>query len=591
MERPLKRIRISDPEYRSPRDPGSQLAEGLFTSEMGIRSDETDSTPALPTRTIDLKDLQRRGIAAPDIHRIPLYPRNELVPRADTTVTANVIEVNVGDGTATSVAATVTASSGDIVVSLEDLPTLTVPASGDTTSAGDSSITESQTSSDTITSSRTTSTDTTSSTASGSGSLTDSTFSGNGTITSSDSIVTVTATSTLDVAYLNGTFVTTSFSIRPTKSDSDRTSTRSNAPSGIGVESSSQQDSSTGYYGAGGTIGPDSTFTASGPPSSSSSSDSGGGGGGGGPGLSPEQQTVVGGVVGGIAGLAIVLLVLLAFLRWYRNRLKARGELPEQLAQRNFGLGGPGHHHTLSQRSSGVPLTSALAASLRKFRPISSHTQTTTHTASTIPESEKGFQRIAGRKIAPVLSTGGDGFGGNYGAFEKEIGSTSHTRNERSLAGSSFYHDSNGFYGGTGRNSLPSSPTTANTMTTPRTAIGPTTARDFAAPGRATPDLLDDFPKSPSQVSLPSSRPEGLAALRPSPARTPVTISPAASSIGLPIQHNASSMQMSADTPPVPSLDAIGRSLAREDGSRVSRNSAKSGTSGGRGSRFNENIT
>ena len=586
-------MRISNPEIRSPRDPGSQMAEGLFTSEMGIRSDDSDKNLPVPTPTLNFHDLQRRGIVRP-----PLQRRNaahQFVPRAPAaTVTTNVIQINVGDGTATSAATTIPAVSAGTVVSLSDLGSLTVPAASDVTSVVGSVLTDSQSVITTPPPTPLPSDSTSSgSSLSPSGSFS-SESSGNSTLSgssTSESTVTVTSISTLDFAYLNGTFVTTSFSGRSTETLSSTrhpsSSTFTGGPSGIGVSSASSDSSSSTLYTAGGPYATGSTTTSSGSAASSSASQSDNGGG---PGLTPTQQTVVGGVVGGVAGLAIVLLVLLAFLRWYRRRLKDRGELPEQIAEREL-MSGPSHHHTMSQRSSGVPLTSALAASLRKFRPLSSHTTGTSATASTlpstIPESEKGFQRIAGRKIAPVVGTSADGYGGNYGAFEKEAGApgpSAYHRNERGLAGSSFYRDSNGFYGG--RGDMPSSPTTAGTATAPntRSGPGPSAARDFAEE-----DLLHPLPPgNPSQVSLPSSRPEGMAALRPSPARTPVTVSPATSSIRLPIQQQPAM----DDAPPLPqprpgvgggtglavpmSRDGIGRSLASQDGSRVSRSSGRS---------------
>ncbi len=592
MERPWKRVRISDPDIRSPRDPGSQMAEGLFTSEMGIRSDDSDRNHPTPSRTIALADFQRRGLSRP-----PLQRRNaayQFVPRAPAaTVTANVIEINVGDGTATSVAATITAITSDTIVSLDGLGSLTLAASSAVTGAVGPALTDSSQS--IITFPAPTPPPSPDSTSSGSSvsstgfpsieSQGNSTISGSST---SDSTVTVTATSTIDFAYLNGTFITTSFSGEPTgiltSTRRSGSSTSTDGPSGIGVSSGSSDLSSSTLYGAGGPHATGSTTTSSGSAASSSSSSSDGGGG---PGLSPTQQTVVGGVVGGIAGLAIVLLVLLGFLRWYRRRLKARGELPEQIEQRNVGLRGPSHHHTMSERSSGIPLTSAVAASLRKFRPLSQHTTGTTATASTmpstIPETEKGFQRLAGRKIAPVLGTGGDPYGGSYGAFEKESGAPgpSNLTRERSLAGASFYRDSNGFYGG--RGDMPSTPIRGATVTDPQPrsqSAGPSRARDFAEE-----DLLHPQP-NPSQISLPASRPEGMAALRPSPARTPVTVSPAASSIRLPIQQQPA-MEDAPPLPPTPvvagagltvpiSRDGIGRSLASQDGSRVSRSSGRS---------------
>lgn len=570
------------------------MAEGLFTSEMGIRSDDSDRKHAAPSRTIALADFQRRGLSRP-----PLQRRNaayQFVPRAPAaTVTANVIEINVGHGTATSVATTLSAVTSDTVVSLDGLGSLTLAASSAVRSAVGPVLTDSSQSIITFPApTPPPSSDATSSSSSSSpSSFITSEFPGNGTssgLSTSDSTVTVTATSTIDFAYLNGTFITTSFSGRSTgtlitSTRHSHSSTSTDDPSGIGASSDSSDSSSSTLYGAGGPYATASTTTSTGSAASSSSSSSDNGGG---PGLSPTQQTVVGGVVGGVAGLAIVLLVLLGFLRWYRRRLKARGELPEQIEQRNLGLGGPSHHRTMSERSSGIPLTSAVAASLRRFRPLSQQTTGTTATASTlpstIPESEKGFQRLAGRKIAPVLGTGGDPYGGNYGAFEKETGAAgpSNLTRERNLAGASFYRDSNGFYGG--RGDQPSTPTRAGTATDPQArsqSAGPSRARDFAGE-----TLLDSQP-NPSQLSLPASRPEGMAALRPSPARTPVTVSPAASSIRLPIQQQPAM----DDAPPIPltpqmgagaglavpmTRDGIGRSLASQDGSRVSRSSGRS---------------
>jgi hypothetical protein len=124
---------------------------------------------------------------------------------------------------------------------------------------------------------------------------------------------------------------------------------------------------------------------------------------------------------------------------------------------------------------------------------------------------------------------------------------------------------------------LPPSPTMATTGT--GAGPGPSMARDFA----------EEEDLHPSQISLPASKPDGMAALRPSPARTPVTVSPATSSIRLPIQQTPAMMD---DVPPMPpvstglaismSRDGIGRSLASQDGSRVSRGSGRS--------RFAENM-
>jgi hypothetical protein len=288
-----------------------------------------------------------------------------------------------------------------------------------------------------------------------------------------------------------------------------------------------------------------------------------------------------------VAGVALTLVIILFFLRWYRRRLKARGQLPEQIAARELVGGGNGEAYPMSQRSSTTPLAAVVAHGLKRLRPHSNQTVGTTVTADTttsVPESERGFQRIAGRKIAPVIGSGGDPYGGNYGAFEKDVGAGPSDIPGRGLSGASFYQDNRGFYGGQGVQTppIPSSPTTA----TSAAKTGETSATTGTASG--TRDFADSRGPSGlnnSQVSLATpSRPEGFAIMRPSPARTPVTLSPAASSIRLPIQQPPS---MDEHAPPLPVSafgDGVGRSLASQDGSRVSKSSGRSA------GRFMENM-
>lgn len=153
--------------------------------------------------------------------------------------------------------------------------------------------------------------------------------------------------------------------------------------------------------------------------------------------------------------------------------------------------------------------------------------------------AERGFQKLGGRKLPSVLA-GGDPYGGNYGAFEKEtMGQPSSSVRDsfpeagaRNLSGSSFYRDSQGFHGdmagGLGSPTLPPSRT------------GSPVTRDFA--GREDKTFG-----------------EGLAVMRPGPARTPV-------------QQNASVTSLNrTPTPRVASPDAVGRSLSIHDASRGSR--------------------
>lgn len=635
MERPAKRMRISNPEIRNPRDTGSRMTEGLFTSELGIQGDDPESA-IRPTRTISLSDFQRRNIYG-EYQRVPrqVLPRGNqgiyLRPRApDATVTASVVEINVNDGTSVSKVTEVTAAPSGTVVSISNAGSATVSvtvpgltgASDSTSGAVTDSSTHITSTTSRISSSSTTATDgstTTTSEASTTGSLlsegpTNGTTILPGSTITAERTVTVTATSTYEISFINGTYITpeatvfitgtgsglatefgttntitagNSVSTSATFTFGDLTSTPSPTDGSSASESAA---ASTGYY-PGGVAQTGSPTDSSASAASSSSSDSGSGGGDG-PGLTPSQQQVVGGVVGGVAGVAVVLLILLVFLRWYRGRLKARGQLPEQIAARQLG-GDSGHPYPMSQRSSSVPFAAAVAYNLKKLRPHSTQTTATTATGATDPsvkDSERGFQRIAGRKIAPVLGSGGDPYGGNYGAFEKDTmaGPSDPLSNQgRGLSGASFYRDSEGFYGGKGNQSptFPPSPTTA--------AAGGR-AGDFSSspsgPGSSARDFADTA-RNGSQVSLNTpSRPEGYAVMRPSPARTPVTLSPAASSIRLPIQPPPT---MDDDAPPLPTgllvpgqnqRDGVGRSLASQDGSRVSRSSGRSGA------RFIENM-
>ena len=606
MERPAKRQRILEPNIRSQGEPGSQMIEDSFSLNVALQNDKTEY--AVPTRTISLSDFRRPALRRPSLQR-----RNAgvyLIPRApDATVTANAVQINVDDGTGTSTALTVAVTAGETVVSLPDVSVaVTVPGISSETNAVGSITTDSQSVITTPPPSPLPSDSSASLNPLGTG-LSEALNSTTSATATSEHTVTVTAISTLQIAVQNGTVIVTqpqsttmqtlTSGAQSSITGSSSVTSGSSIPTGIGesTESSSSERSlySSSVVDASVTAGTSSTSSSAAPATSSSSS-AGGGGGGGGAALSPTQQQVVGGVVGGVAGVAVVLLVLLVILRWYRRRLKARGELPEQIAERQLQIGGgpvgggPRHAHTMSERSSGVPLVATLRSGLHKWRPSSAYTQGTTGTGASIPdESARGFQRIAGRKIAPVLGTGGDPYGGNYGAFEKDTAAgpsdpLRHNRNERSLAGSSFYRDSGGFYGGRGGANSPTYP--------PSPTIGTAVSTDPSTGVRDLAGVEEEDNIHPSQISLPISRPEGMAALRPSPARTPVTVSPA-SSIKLPIQQAPPTMEGAPPVPPIApglqvprqrSADGIGRSMPSRDGSKVSMG-ARSGRS-----RFSESL-
>lgn len=578
------------------------MKEGLFTSELGTRSDEADGLQIqAPTRTLSLSDMQRGKYLDVPRRRPQLVRRNAAIhlPRApDATVTSSVVDINVAVGSTTLDAATIAAAAtSDILVSVSSLGTLTVSAVDDSIATDTTPATDSSQSVITSTPPSTPSTETSSIssiTSYISTSLVSTEVTTNGTITSQESTVTVTATSTLDVSYNNGTFVLTTTSPNGITSGSSTKTHHSTLQTGTisgdqssntavfgsagSTETSFQSGgsavSNTNYVGGGGAAATSSSNGAA----ASSTSSSGSGGKPSGPGLTPTQQSVVGGVLGGVAGIGLVLLIILIVLRWYRRRLQSQGRLPEQQvgSRRDISTSGGESFLHMSERSSNVPLAATMASFGRRLRPQSSNTVATTATGATgttVPEPERGFQRIAGRKIAPVIAAGVDQYGGNYGAFERDKAGTapptSRKASERELAGTSFYRDSGGFYGGKG-------PTSSTPSPAPTTPSAPTHSRNISI----TRDFAADSP------SITASKPEGFAVLRPSPARTPTTRSPSNSSIKLPIQQAPT---LEPEAPPTPALpahlvaqrDAIGRSLASQDGSRVSK---------GSGSRFSERI-
>jgi hypothetical protein len=218
---------------------------------------------------------------------------------------------------------------------------------------------------------------------------------------------------------------------------------------------------------------------------------------------------VVGSVFGGLAGLALILVIILFLLRWKKRQNGVRlsnGDESNQRSQPGLsdGFNGPSSA-PLAQRSStfGIP---AAFASLAGYSKRASHAPS--HTNSSTAGSEKGFYRVSGRKLPPAIQTGTDGYGDDFNG---------------PLSGSSFYRDSRGFYGGAG---MPTSPIVGNS----------------------------------SQLERHDS---GTPILRPGPARTPVTTpgGPAAT----PPQSTPS------PGPAFRRPDALGRSHPSRDGSHASK--------------------
>lgn len=358
-----------------------------------------------------------------------------------------------------------------------------------------------------------------------------------------------TAASTANVPYSNTTLTTSTVSnltasthlISSSQTVAFSTRTSSSFPQPTSGHAGSAGSAGSGAAGAAATL----TVTSTAPVSIATSGSASDPGTSSGAPIGPNTRQVVGGVVGGIAGLALVLLVILFFLRRYRRQLQHRGELLEtDRSERD--------PNTMSMRSSHTPLVAAVTAPFKKMRPASSQTTATAETGT----SDRAFQRVAGRKIQPVLTSGGDGYGGNYGAFEKqagldkEAGAPSSLPEAQPLAGVSFYRDGTDLDGGHGSGT--STPTGAHTR--------------FASDYRDFADPLDDEENRDFGSDV-------IAVMRPSPARSPVTTSAGPS----PLAPQRSGPTMSSDAPPTPTVpprfmaDGVGRSLVSQDGSRGSR--------------------
>ena len=270
--------------------------------------------------------------------------------------------------------------------------------------------------------------------------------------------------------------------------------------------------------------------------------------------------------MGGVAGLAVILLLLIFLLRWRRSKQQRRAS-PPAIPQ----SAPPGVTSTAptTERSSIVPF--AASAFMRRMRPGSGQTAAS---GETVP-SERGFQNFGGRKLESVLSSRGDGYndpvppGGvaprGYAGTAAGLGlaagaarrpaaqGPSPGPSDETLSGSSFYRDSNGFYGG-----------------------------NEGDVGLASP--------SPTSPTSPAGSPpaEGVSYIRPGPARTPVINEPGVTRLQPapgtghgtppPVGRETPPPPTAHDTPPPRNLtpqlrqqDAVGRSHPSFDGSRGSR--------------------
>ncbi|KAL9129989.1 MAG: hypothetical protein Q9217_001711 [Psora testacea] len=269
------------------------------------------------------------------------------------------------------------------------------------------------------------------------------------------------------------------------------------------------------------TVGGTPTLGSTPATSTSAGAGSGSGNGNG----TPPTRVLVGGIVGGIAGAVLILVALLFLLRWRRGKVGQRRNIsppvPQTAGAGSAALGGS-ESGMMTQRSSSTPI--AAAGFFGRLRPSSSQTAATTDTSA---PSERGFQKISGRKLPSVLQSGGDGYGGapagpssGPSPMSPVIGGASgpgpvaalvpalRPSTSHSLSGSSFYRDSQGFYGGVvpaEPSSEPTDPSASPISSSPTISAPPSTGAPLAATGRS-PDC--------SSPGIPN--------IRPGPARQPV---------------------------------------------------------------------
>ncbi|MDI1486903.1 MAG: hypothetical protein OHK93_006165 [Ramalina farinacea] len=307
------------------------------------------------------------------------------------------------------------------------------------------------------------------------------------------------------------------------------------------------------------------TATSSSPPAATTSSGSGSGGGS----SMPPTKDLVGGIIGGVAGVVLIIAALLFLYRWRRGKVGQRRSIsppvPQMAGAGSAALGG-----AMTQRSStrsNVPI--ATAGLFGRLRPSSAQTATTTDTAP----SERGFQKISGRKLPSVLHSGGDGYGNTpaaqagpsagsgakavapgQGPFAGLAPPMRPPSPQRSLSGSSFYRDSHGFYGGVvpaDSASSPTDPSSSPMSSSPTFPAPPSAGAPFAGAG-----------KSPGMSS------PGVPNIRPGPARQPIIQQGGV----VPMRTPSRGQQQRQRPAPSPiSEDPLGRSHPSQDGSRQSR--------------------
>ncbi|AEO56339.1 hypothetical protein MYCTH_2314597 [Thermothelomyces thermophilus ATCC 42464] len=198
------------------------------------------------------------------------------------------------------------------------------------------------------------------------------------------------------------------------------TTTRSSSSLWTSTTSVTAATIEVGEAGADSNTGGESSVAAPAPTDPTSESHSSG--------LAPEtRNAVVGGVVGSVAGIALIVIALLFLLKWRKRRgqgIMLLGDGDNNARGRGFSSpepASPSGGKSMVQRAGAFSIPSALAR-------LSGKRAIEEPSAGPSPQ-EKGFYRVSGRKLISVLESGGDGY------------SDPHDSNG---SGSSHYRDSQG---------------------------------------------------------------------------------------------------------------------------------------------------
>ncbi|KAH7166020.1 hypothetical protein EDB81DRAFT_270675 [Dactylonectria macrodidyma] len=122
--------------------------------------------------------------------------------------------------------------------------------------------------------------------------------------------------------------------------------------------------------------------------------------------LTQTQKQVIGGVVGSIAGVAVLALLIMFALKYKKRQGALLGDnnqpRPNVKGLITGGDPGSGSGGVMAERAGPFAVAAALAGLTGKRNNLSP--------TDAAPSGERGFYRVSGKKLPSVLQTGGDGY-------------------------------------------------------------------------------------------------------------------------------------------------------------------------------------